>query len=150
MLICTTRMHTSGARFPPVDLTQWFLDRCLSTTHSSGSRWPRLPECCDQAGLACIIAPSRGKVHRYPLDCWRFYPDAAAALCAYVGMDLLESYVEPPTYRKVGGKEWGDFTSIARRPKAKPRCRAKASGYRVHTVRAAGAGVDSRARSRQL
>ena len=30
-------------------------------------------------GLVCLIAPSTGDVHRYPLDCWRFYPDSAAA-----------------------------------------------------------------------
>ena len=26
-------------------------------------------------GLCCIIAPSSGHEHRYPVDCWRFYPD---------------------------------------------------------------------------
>ena len=31
-------------------------------------------------GLACVIAPSRGYEHRYPVDCWRFYPDGFKAL----------------------------------------------------------------------
>ena len=26
-------------------------------------------------GLIILIAPSRGPQHRYPVDCWRFYPD---------------------------------------------------------------------------
>ena len=26
-------------------------------------------------GLACIIAPGAQGVHRFPVDCWRFYPD---------------------------------------------------------------------------
>jgi SAM-dependent methyltransferase len=27
-------------------------------------------------GLAFIIAPSAGPIHRYPVDCYRFYPDS--------------------------------------------------------------------------
>src|SRR5271165_1522507 len=30
-----------------------------------------------------ISAPSDGKVHRFPVDCWRFYPDAAQALAKW-------------------------------------------------------------------
>jgi SAM-dependent methyltransferase len=67
-------------------------------------------------GLAWVSAPSRGRVHRYPLDCWRFYPDAAAALTAYVGLELVESYVEPQRDRAVKGAMWGDFVMVARRP----------------------------------
>jgi SAM-dependent methyltransferase len=26
-------------------------------------------------GLLCLVFPSSGAVHRYPFDCWRFYPD---------------------------------------------------------------------------
>lgn len=66
-------------------------------------------------GLVALIAPSRGNVHRYPLDCWRFYPDSASALCAYVGLDLLESFVEPDDGRTISGAEWGDFFMVARR-----------------------------------
>ena len=31
-------------------------------------------------GLFFLNAPSNGNFHRYPVDCWRFYPDAAMAL----------------------------------------------------------------------
>ena len=31
-------------------------------------------------GKICVIAPSKGKIHRYPVDCWRFYPDGMKAL----------------------------------------------------------------------
>lgn len=31
-------------------------------------------------GIIFLIAPSAGPVHRYPVDCYRFYPDAYAAL----------------------------------------------------------------------
>jgi len=45
-------------------------------------------------GLACIIAPGAQAVHRYPVDCWRFYPDSWAALCALTGLDVVEVYFE--------------------------------------------------------
>lgn len=31
-------------------------------------------------GLLYINAPSNGSFHRYPVDCWRFYPDSGVAL----------------------------------------------------------------------
>jgi SAM-dependent methyltransferase len=43
-------------------------------------------------GLTFVVAPGGGSVHRYPVDCWRFYPDAWPALSALCGMELLESY----------------------------------------------------------
>ncbi len=67
-------------------------------------------------GMICLVAPSAGEVHRYPLDCWRFWPDAGAALCGYVGLELVESYVESGTHRTVNGAEWRDWMMIARRP----------------------------------
>jgi SAM-dependent methyltransferase len=48
-------------------------------------------------GLFYINAPANGPVHRYPTDCWRFYPDAGRALAKWAqreGYDVveLESY----------------------------------------------------------
>lgn len=40
-------------------------------------------------GLCCIIAPSAGVEHRYPVDCWRFYPDGFRALAYYVELDVI-------------------------------------------------------------
>lgn len=68
-------------------------------------------------GLTAVTAPSKGWVHRYPLDCWRFYPDSWIALAAYVGLEVVEYYVESPPYRKaVFGERWGDSLLIARKP----------------------------------
>ena len=39
-------------------------------------------------GLFYLNAPSNGEFHRYPVDCWRFYPDAAQALVNW-GVDLV-------------------------------------------------------------
>jgi len=41
--------------------------------------------------LCCIIAPSTGPEHRYPVDCWRFYPDGMTALARYTGLDCLQA-----------------------------------------------------------
>jgi SAM-dependent methyltransferase len=71
-------------------------------------------------GHVCITAPSKGPVHRAPLDCWRFYPDSASAICAYAGLDLVESYVEPGTERTHNGRRWGDWVFIAHRPELSP------------------------------
>jgi SAM-dependent methyltransferase len=44
-------------------------------------------------GYIQISTPSTGAVHRYPLDCWRFYPDAYTALSKWCPeAELIESY----------------------------------------------------------
>lgn len=63
-------------------------------------------------GLLYINAPSNGLFHRYPVDCWRFYPDSGVALqnwgkrsgyrCA-----LLESFIGN---QKNDG--WNDFVAV--------------------------------------
>ena len=64
------------------------------------------------AGLFYLNAPSNGAYHRYPVDCWRFYPDSGHALVAWAkrnGIDsiLLESY----TGNKVADI-WNDFVAV--------------------------------------
>ena len=66
-------------------------------------------------GIAAIIAPSRGLVHRFPTDCWRFYPDGLPALMRYAGLELIESHVQE-TYAYPGRYQWGHAVAIARRP----------------------------------
>lgn len=48
-------------------------------------------------GLFYLNVPSNGPFHRYPVDCWRFYPDSGRALAAWARKngyrtELLESY----------------------------------------------------------
>ena len=69
-----------------------------------------------QDGLAVLIAPSTGHPHRYPLDCWRFYPDSWSAMCTYVGLELVETYREPLSWRKtVPGTYWREAMMVARK-----------------------------------
>ena len=67
-------------------------------------------------GYICIIAPSSGPEHRYPVDCWRFYPDGMRAICKFVGLEVVSVQTEwdPPKYTD-GSEEWRDTTLIAKK-----------------------------------
>lgn len=64
-------------------------------------------------GLLYLNVPSNGSFHRYPVDCWRFYPDSGVALSKWsklngINAELLESYVsdqQPP-------EPWNDFVGV--------------------------------------
>jgi len=45
-------------------------------------------------GLAFVIAPSSGPVHRYPVDCYRFYPDSYQALAEWSQLRLVQSWTD--------------------------------------------------------
>lgn len=45
-------------------------------------------------GMAFMIAPSGGPVHRYPVDCYRFYPDSFQALADWSGLRLVHSWTD--------------------------------------------------------
>jgi SAM-dependent methyltransferase len=69
-------------------------------------------------GLLYLNAPSNSGFHRYPLDCWRFYPDAGLALTRWahkkgLPVELMESFVAPPQT-----DTWCDFVAVFRRPMA--------------------------------
>lgn len=66
-------------------------------------------------GLLYVNAPSNGAFHRYPLDCWRFYPDAGAALVRWAGrqgmsVELVESFIGRPR-----AERWADFVAVFRK-----------------------------------
>ena len=68
-------------------------------------------------GLCCIIAPSSGPEHRYPVDCWRFYPDGFVALAALAELEVLQAVTqwEDAGYLD-GSNAWHYSVLIARRP----------------------------------
>jgi len=67
-------------------------------------------------GLLCLVAPSSGAVHRYPVDCWRFYPDSAQAITQYAGLELIEANMEQNRLRKRVRTDWKETIIIARKP----------------------------------
>jgi len=63
-------------------------------------------------GLFYLNVPSNGDFHRYPVDCWRFYPDAGKALISWAKRNhytpcMLESFVSSQN-----GDIWNDFVAI--------------------------------------
>lgn len=63
-------------------------------------------------GLFYLNVPSNGPFHRYPVDCWRFYPDSGNALVSWAkrnGMNplLLESYTSVQVEDL-----WNDFVAV--------------------------------------
>jgi len=65
-------------------------------------------------GLLFLIAPSAGPIHQYPVDCYRFYPDAYRALAKYAGCHLVEVWLDERG-------PWRDLVGVfAREPRAVP------------------------------
>ena len=68
-------------------------------------------------GLCCLIAPSSGPIHRYPVDCWRFYPDGFVALAKFGDLEVIEVYSQAePTGYPDGSDLWQDLVMVARKP----------------------------------
>lgn len=65
-------------------------------------------------GLCCIIAPSGGPDHKYPIDCWRFHPDGFISLARLARMDVLEVYAQWEKAEK-NDSVWQDCVLIARK-----------------------------------
>lgn len=71
-----------------------------------------------KGGLCCLIAPSGGHVHRFPVDCWRFLPDGWRALAKHSQLEVVETYVSArgSTGYDDGSDEWMDSVFIGRKP----------------------------------
>ena len=68
-------------------------------------------------GFVCIIAPSAGDEHRYPVDCWRVYPDGLRAVARYAGLKTLECWTQwenRPQYDEESNK-WHDSVLVAQK-----------------------------------
>lgn len=56
--------------------------------------WKEMVRILKPGGRIFLIAPSRGFDHKYPVDCWRFYPDGYRALAKWGGLSLLEVHTD--------------------------------------------------------
>lgn len=69
-------------------------------------------------GLCCLIAPSGGPEHRFPVDCYRFLPDGFRALASFASLETIEAF-----YRENGedyedtSHLWKDTVFIGRKPR---------------------------------
>ena len=65
-------------------------------------------------GLTCNIAPSNGFEHRYPKDCYRYYPDGFTALAKWAKLTPIQVYTDWNTHTSLdGGHVWKDTVMIA-------------------------------------
>lgn len=79
-------------------------------------------------GLLCLIVPSGGYEHRYPVDCWRYYPDGIAALARWADLDVVraETAWEPRGEYTDDSAQWADTVLVARKRSAGAATQAKA------------------------
>jgi SAM-dependent methyltransferase len=70
-------------------------------------------------GLCCIIAPAGGFEHRYPIDCWRFYPDGFAALSRFAKLEVVEvsTQWEADSRYEDDSNTWQDTMLVSRKPR---------------------------------
>lgn len=88
-------------------------------------------------GLACILVPSGGYEHRYPVDCWRYYPDGVAALAAWADLEVVAATTdwEPRADYTDDSALWQDTVLVARRPVLRGR-HAVQNAVKRHVLRA--------------
>lgn len=67
-------------------------------------------------GLACLIAPSSGPEHRYPVDCYRFYPDGMRAIAQFARLECLEAVTHWEDIGDPGSDYWHDSVVVLRKP----------------------------------
>ena len=74
--------------------------------------WLEMMRVLKPGGMVFLIAPSRGPEHRYPQDCWRFYPDGFRALAKFGNCELIEVSTDWEPHPDPGSAEWGDTVGV--------------------------------------
>ncbi len=73
-------------------------------------------------GLVCIVVPSSGMEHRFPVDCWRYYPDGIRALVRWADLDVVRASTnwEPRSDYPDGSAQWCDTVVVASKRGIRP------------------------------
>jgi SAM-dependent methyltransferase len=64
------------------------------------------------SGLFYLNVPSNGAFHRYPVDCWRFYPDSGRALERWAHRNSLSTVMLESFTGTQKLDTWNDFVSV--------------------------------------
>jgi SAM-dependent methyltransferase len=85
-------------------------------------------------GICCILAPAAGYEHKFPVDCWRFYPDGFAAIAKFADLEALHvaTQWEPLNYPD-GSDQWKDSILVCRKP-ATQNLKARIRGIARHKL----------------
>jgi SAM-dependent methyltransferase len=78
--------------------------------------WLEMVRVLKPGGKIFLIAPSRGPEHRYPVDCWRFYPDGFAALAKYGSLELIQIHTDWEPHTAPDSAPWGDTVGVFYKP----------------------------------
>jgi SAM-dependent methyltransferase len=78
--------------------------------------WLEMVRVLKPNGMIFLLAPSRGSEHRYPVDCWRFYPDSCRALASYGKLTMVEASTDWEPHSDAGSAIWGDTVGVFRKP----------------------------------
>lgn len=62
-----------------------------------------------EGGVGFIIAPSNGGEHRYPIDCYRYFPDGFKALAKQAKLDVVDCGLN-------FGTMWNDCYMLIQKP----------------------------------
>jgi len=91
-------------------------------------------------GLCCLIAPSGGYEHRYPVDCWRFYGDGFRALARFARLDVKDIWTDMDTERDYSDESalWRDTVMVCAKPEWS--LRERIMNTLAHRVLVAGIG----------
>ncbi|MHB1871887.1 MAG: methyltransferase domain-containing protein [Steroidobacteraceae bacterium] len=92
-------------------------DAVVSTSCFEHDRlfWLTFLECVrvlKKGGYMYLNAPSNGVYHRYPVDCWRFYPDAGLALAEWAVHQGLQAQVAESFLLNQIDDIWNDFVCV--------------------------------------
>jgi SAM-dependent methyltransferase len=63
-------------------------------------------------GLLYLNVPSNGTFHRYPVDCWRFYPDSGKALVTWSKRNGLNPLLVESYTSKQWMSQWNDYVAV--------------------------------------
>jgi len=79
-----------------------------------------------EGGLCCLIVPSSGYAHMYPIDCWRFLEGGLAALAKWARMDIIEVFTQrcPEDFGQYD-PIWQDSVLICQKPRRTWRSKIK-------------------------
>jgi hypothetical protein len=63
-------------------------------------------------GLFYLNAPSNGIFHRFPIDCWRFYPDSGKALVNWAQRNNYKTVLLDSFIGQQDNDIWNDFVAV--------------------------------------
>ena len=78
--------------------------------------WLEMTRILKPGGYIFLVAPSRGPEHRFPQDCWRFYPDSYRSLASFGGLNLLHVSTDWLPHHEEFSAPWGDTVGVFQQP----------------------------------